>query len=905
MQRLILWLSSHPLVVIAATLLLSFAAALCLIDPRDASLRLKVDPSLERLLPTQDDDRALFDRVRAQFGETDPVLLAVGFDNVYTPDSIEKIDALTRKLGEIEGVRQVMSIANVANPVADDFGIDLSTFATQARVHPERVKDFPAQVNDNPIYRNALVSADGKVAAFALSLNGVDENRFRREHYTDRIRSLAGEVTGSDTVWITGSPVIMAETTNAILRAQKFTIPAIFGLVVLLLYIGFRSVRAVLLSTLTIGLALLWTMASAVLMDLPLNLVTALVPPLVTTLCLSYAVHLLAEFYERHHQDGGALRLERVFRRMGVSLLLSGGTTIAGFMALVPGSLPAVAQFAGLSALGVAFSVLLTLVFLPAILTYAGPKRPLRILGDAMMARKARKLALFDLKWRNWIITFAVLLIPIDLYFASNIRVGTEYIKSFGPDATVRRDYEAINRVFDGANPVAVVIETYVNDALTDPALIREIEGLQKWLQAQPEVGAVVSYVDHLKLINRNLNDGDPAYYRVPTDATAVKQLLVFGGSDEIRRLIDSRFRTSMIAVRIKVDSSIQIADFVQRTEARLREMPPPLNGRVTGSPVLATRTVNEIASGQLTSLLVAFGAIWAMLALMFTSARSALLAMLPNILPVGVYFGTLGLLDISLNPTTSLIACVVLGIAVDDTIHFLARLNTDARAKGNEKAAVKSALSAVLRPVTFTMIALCLGFLIFTGSELQNQVQFGALAAFTIFVAWLADITLTPALGSKLRIVTLWDILRLDLGQSPQHTIPLLSGLSLRQARVFALMSKLEHHKVGERIIQHGDYARDIYVVIDGVLQVWVDRGGERKTLSTLQRGAVMGETGYFGQRRTANVDAQTPVRLLRFDSQDLERLRQRYPRIAAVIYRNLNRIQAERLARATAMLQ
>ncbi len=894
MQRLILWLSSHPLIVIVGTLLLSAAAALCLIDPRDLSLRLKVDPSLERLLPPQDDDRALFDRVRAQFGETDPVLLAVRFDNVYTPESIDRIDALTRKLGELEGVRQVMSIANVANPVADDFGIDLSTFATQARAHPEWVKDFPAQVNDNPIYRNALVSEDGAVAAFALSLNGVDENRFRREHYTDRIRQLAQEITGSDTVWITGSPVIMAETTNAILRAQKFTIPAIFALVIVLLYIGFRSVRAVLLATLTIGLSLLWTLAAAVLMDLPLNLVTALVPPLVTTLCLSYAVHLLAEFYERHHRDQGAVRLERVFRRMGVSLLLSGGTTIAGFLALVPGSLPAVAQFAGLSALGVAFSVLLTLVFLPAILSYAGPRRPLQILGDAMMARKARKLALFDLKWRNWIIALAVLLIPLDLYFASNIRVGTEYIKSFAPDATVRRDYESINRVFDGANPVSVVIETYVNDALTDPALIREVEGLQQWLQAQPEVGAVVSYVDHLKLINRNLNDGDPAYYRVPTDATAVKQLLVFGGSDEIRRLIDSRFRTALIAVRIKVDGSIQIADFVRRTEARLREMTPPLNGRVTGSPVLATRTVNEIASGQLTSLLVALGVIWAMLALMFT-----------NILPVGVYFGTLGVLDITLNPTTSLIACVVLGIAVDDTIHFLARLNTDARAKGNEKAAIKSALSAVLRPVTFTMVALCLGFLVFTGSELQNQVQFGALAAFTIFVAWIADITLTPALGSKLRIVTLWDILRLDLGQSPQHTIPLLSGLSLRQARVFALMSKLEQHDVGERIIQHGDYARDIYVVIDGVLQVWVDRGGERKTLSTLQRGAVMGETGYFGQRRTANVDAQTPVRLLRFDSQDLERLRLRYPRIAAVIYRNLNRIQAERLARATAMLQ
>jgi uncharacterized protein len=522
-----------------------------------------------------------------------------------------------------------------------------------------------------------------------------------------------------------------------------------------------------------------------------------------------------------------------------------------------------------------------------------------------MFARKARRLAVFDLRWRNWIIAIALLSLPIDLYYASRIRVGTEYIKSFGEDAVVRRDYEAINAAFDGASLVSVLVETYVNDALTDPQLIAEIEALQEWLRAQPEVGAVVSYVDHLKLINRNLNDGDPAFYRVPEDATAVKQLLVFGGSDEIRRAIDSRFRTALIAVRIKVDGSIEIGDFVQRTEARLRELSPPLDGRITGSPVLATRTVNEIASGQLTSLLVAFAAIWAMLALMFTSARSALLALLPNVLPVALYFGTLGLLNVTLNPTTSLIACVVLGIAVDDTIHFLTRFNTDARARASEQAAVKSALAAVLRPVTFTTVALCLGFLVFVGSELQNQVQFGALAAFTMLLAWVADITVTPALGSKLRIVTLWDMLRLDLGQSPQHTIPLLSGLSLRQARVFALMSKLEDLPAGARVIRQGDSARDIYVVVDGNLEVWVERNGERKILSTLSRGAVMGEAGYFGQRRTASVDTLTPVRLLRFDSQDLERLRLRYPRIAAIVLRNLNRIQAERLARATAMLQ
>ena len=173
-----------------------------------------------------------------------------------------------------------------------------------------------------------------------------------------------------------------------------------------------------------------------------------------------------------------------------------------------------------------------------------------------------------------------------------------------------------------------------------------------------------------------------------------------------------------------------------------------------------------------------------------------------------------------------------------------------------------------------------------------------------TLAVAWLIDLSLTPALGSMFRVVSFWDVLRVDLGSSPQYTIPLLAGLSDRQAKLFALLSKVQRVPAGTRVIHAGERSRDIYVVIEGQLEVWVQRGSEHRALSSLQRGATIGEAGYFGQRRTANVDTVSDARLLRFDSQDLERLRRRHPRIAATIFRNLAAIQAERLAQATAMI-
>ncbi|WP_194241205.1 MMPL family transporter [Solimonas terrae] len=909
MQRLVRWIAGRPVVVLVLSLLLSALAALALFDPRTHALRLQIDPSIERLLPSNNADRALYEQVREHFGDGDAVIVAVEFKDLYSTEGLRLVQQLNARYRQLPGVSGVASLATAPDLVAIDGDLDVSTFTQQAAAHPERIAGFARQIAGNPLYRNTLVSADGRHVAFALFVDGVNEQQFLALDYPQLIRAATREVAGDAAVAITGTPVGRAATARALLDALRFTVPAVFAIILVLLYVSFRDWRATIAAALTVGLTLLWTLASSVLLRMPFNLVTAIVPALVVTLGLSYTIYLLSAYFDAFGKpwlSERGVRTRWVLNRAGLGLLLSAATTAASFLSLLISSLPAIRNFAVLASLGSLFGVLLSLSFLPSLLTLSGcARRETAPPGARWFSATATRLAAFDQKWRAAIIGVAVLLLPVDAFLASRIHAGTEFSKSFSERSTVRRDYELINRDFDGANLMSIYIDTHVNDALTDPALIGQLDSLEQWLRAQPEVGAAVSYVDHLKLINRAFNDGDPAAYAIPDSAAAVKQLLVFGGGDAIRNVIDPRFRSALMKLRIKVDGSREVDALVKRIDLRLQAMPAPLNGVVTGTPILATRTVQEIASGQFLSIAIASVAIWLLLTFMFTSARAGLIALLPTVVPVAIYFGTLGLLGIALSPTTCLIACIVIGIAVDDTIQFLARFNADARAGADEAPAVASALAAVLRPITLSTIALCSGFLVFAGSTLATQVQFGLLSAFTLFLAWVMNITLTPALGSKLRIVTLWDMLRLDLGESPQHTIPLLSGLSLRQARVFALMSRLEKHPQATRVIRQGDLARDIYVVVDGELEVWIERQDEHKSLARLGRGAVLGEAGYFGQRRTANVQALSPVRLLRFDSQDLERLRIRYPKVAALVLRNLNRIQAERLARATAMLQ
>jgi predicted RND superfamily exporter protein len=905
---LTLWLARHPFAVIVAVATLTAAAFFSAFDPVTRQPRVAIDASIDNLLPPSSDDRAVYDRSRALFGDTEAILVAVTLDPVFSVANLGKVAAINERLRELPGVDRVFSLASAPNLVTAGSDIDARTFTQQGLAEPARIPEFQAQLEANPVYKGTLLSSDGRSTVFAISLSGVDESQLLEERYPLKIRAIVREVAGDAEVWITGGPVVKTATTRALLETLAFTIPLIFGLMAVVLLLAFRSLRAVVVCLVTVAIALLWTVATVSALGLTLNLVTVIVPPMVLTLGLTYTIHVLSDYLK--HEPGAptptsAERSVATMSHIAVPIGLSFVTTVIGFLGFLPSPLPAIREFGILAMAGIGYAALLALVLIPALLSVTGSVARDHLPGEEMFQRMAARLAEFDLRHRVKILVIGFLLIPAGILLALKIHAGSEVIRDYPEDSQVRLDYEAINGAFNGANVLSILIETHVSDALTDPELAREIEKLQAWLRAQPEVGSAVSYVDFLKLTRQSLNDGDPEQFAIPETASEIKQLLVFGGSEELKRFIDARLRSTQLTVRVNVDGTVPVGAFVDRVEARLAELPPPLNGKVTGSAVLALHTVGDIVDGQGLSIGIAVLGIWALLTLLFTSARAGFLALLPTVIPVAVYFGTLGLLDIALSPTTSLIACIVLGVTVDETFHFLARFNADARDQANEVTAAKTALAGMLRPISLNMIALCLGFLSFTGGELHSQVLFGALSAFTLGVAWLMDITLTPALGSYMRIVTLWDLLRLDLGKSPQHTIPLMNGLSLREARIFALLSRIEKYSAHQRVIKEGDWARDMYVIVDGELQAWVDRDGDRLELSTMGRGAVLGEAGFFGQRRTANVDAMSAARLLRFGSEELERLRKRYPRIAATVFRNLNRIQAERLARTTAMLQ
>jgi len=521
--------------------------------------------------------------------------------------------------------------------------------------------------------------------------------------------------------------------------------------------------------------------------------------------------------------------------------------------------------------------------------------------GKSLFERFVDRIAVFDLNQRTMIFTVFGVLFAFALLGMTNIKVSTDFMASFPEDSEIRTGFNVVNDKLGGANPFYIIVESDRPNTFKEPANLEIIRELQDWLVSQPEIGGTTSITDYLMLVNQAFHDNDPAFHSIPDSRRLVTQLLFLSSNDELDRIVDARYQTTNIVLRSKVFSSEDMARLIDRTHERLQELPDHLTATLTGNPVLINKTLASIVVGQARSVGLALVIVYVILALMFMSMRIGLIALIPNIIPVAIYFGSLGFFGITLNPGTSLIAPMVLGIAIDDTIHYFSRFNQEIKRFADDRKATVAALKAVGRPVTYTSIGLCLGFLVLTTSELSMQAQVGIMAAYALAVAWLSDFLLTPALCCSVRITTLWDVLTLDLGENPQESIPLLRGLRKSQARIVAVMSRIVSVPAGKRLITSGNKGTQMYVVIDGKLTTSFEGEDGRVEVATHTRGDVVGETGLFYEKRTADVDATEDSRLLSLTQDNLDRLSRRYPYIATKVFRNLNEILAMRLFRTT----
>jgi predicted RND superfamily exporter protein len=762
------WVVGHPRSVLLILAALTTAALFALIEPEPLGLRLRIDPSTESLLPTDDPATEVYRETILDFGDDQIFVIAMETDGIFTVDNLQALRRVHDGISKLDGIRSVKSLSKVTafryDPVQE--WIEVRPFIEEIPEDPESLAALRDRAVADPVFRQNLVSLDARTAALNVSFREMTDAEFIDAGIDGQILAvLDRESREGRRFYVSGRPHIKSVMYHAMLRDLKRLIPVALLVVAAALVFVTGSIRGVVLPLATVALAVIWTFAAIAFLGRPLSVLTVLLAPTLVAVGSAYGVHVVSRYGEERAAGGDrdAVVL-RTLKRMRIPVLIAGFTTMVGFAALMLTEVPAVFEIGAFSVFGVASVTLLSITGLPAVLALT----PLRAspFGEAALRRvaAASNAALDALlvaiggvarRWSGSVLAVFGLVTLAALAMIPRIEIDTDYLSFFDARAEVRRDFEAINRLLAGAIPLFVVVEGPGPGYLRGPEVLRGIEALQRRLDELPGASRTLSFIDTLRILNRAVSADDPAEERIPATRAGVSELLFLLPKGDLARFATVDQAEANLIVRTGEVGSASVRRLTDGIESLLQEAALPGAPRtyVTGNALLLTRAADGVAAGQPLTVGFAALAIFILLSAGLRSLGLGLVAMLPNVVPVLIFFGALGAGTASLSLPTSLIGSVALGIAIDATAHFLVRYRDERDAGLGPEEAAQRCVEQVGRPIAIATATLFLGFASVCFSEFATLREFGALSAMTMLVCSLTDLLLLPALLIRLRL--------------------------------------------------------------------------------------------------------------------------------------------------------
>lgn len=748
------WLLKRPVVVVAlfgaATLFFSVPLA-----------RLSFHTSIYDLLIQSLPDTQRYEAFKAQFGSDEIIRVVIKSDNTFAPATFREIQELAERLSDIGGVRRVISLPDLKKKVDPAGDWSLEKFAQVLA---------PAE-----LFSKNLISDDQRVSAITLFLDdAADPARIIRQ-----VDAVIDSAPADLSLYQIGIPLVsQALVSYTIKDFQRLPVLTLI-VMALVLFILFRNLSAVFLPLTCVSIALIWTMGMMAYLQVSLSLLTMVVPVFIIAVGTAYCLHVFSEYGAciRHFESRRQAVVE-AFARVSLPCALVVFTTIFGVGSLGVNRIEAIRQFAFFACLGMLSLLIAILFFLPAALVLIpqpkkkaeGPGR-FNMLVDQTL-KTIIHLILDHQKTALLIIASMSLLAGIGIL---RVRIETNPVEYFKRDTPISRNFHDIYRKLSGSFPVNVVLQSPTEYYFEDPDHIAEINRFQQYLQTLPYVDKTLSFADYVMLVTYALNHYDPSQYTLPKEGfevrAAINNYRSLLGEDMFSGFMTPELDSANILLLTHLSSS---RDFLETKKAILayfrQHFPAHLTCEVTGFGMALSASDQVLTRGQVKSLALSLALIFGIMFLMFLSVKVGLIAIAPNCFPIIMAFGIMGWLDIPLSMVTSLIACIAIGLAVDDTIHYLNRYSREFKKDLNKDRAMQDTIAMVGRPIIFSTLTISIGFFILMLSHFKPTAIFGFLMVVTMLAALIADLILLPSLMRRVELVTAWDLLRL---------MPSLSGMS------------------------------------------------------------------------------------------------------------------------------
>ncbi len=698
-----------------------------------------------------------YDDFRAVFGNDDAVTITFSDkDGIFTKKALHTIETITNKLWETQYIARVDSITNyqyihaskedVDDVLVEDFIEEIDEYSKADLQEKKRI----ALTQD--LILNRIISKDAKttmiVARMTPKAGDDPEVSFNLRNATLEIIQPEIDKHGYK-FYLNGGPAI---NTAFIEIAQgdggTFT-PAVILIALVLLFVVFRKVSSALLSISVVIFTFLIVLSIQVLLGFKLNNFTANIPVFVVAIGVADAMHLIwiyAIARKKGLQNEEAIHYS--VKKNFLALFLTSLTTSVGFASLSISAVVPIQTLGIATASAALLAFVLTMLFIPALLAIINPNiKKVSSYEENRSHQLSRWYVGILLKHSKWILTISIFifsLIGIGLFKAN---VDSNVVKYFKENVPFRVATAYLQENLTGPMSYEIIVDSNKADGIKEPEFLLEVDRFYKAYYAKyPEIRHISSLMDVVKTFNEVMNGKKT----IPNDKNLVAQYLLLYSLSlpqgmEINDKMDIDERLLRVSASVNMSDSSKDLEMIAWAEEWWSKT--PYSAEVNGQTVMFAHMQHDVTRTLLESITLAIVMISILMLLIFRNYRMLPLFIIPNILPVVLVIGVMGWISIDIDMGVAVAGAIIIGVAVDDTIHFMVKY-IEARKKGDDlKEALEYVMTYAGSAIIFTSIILSTAFLVFIFSDFNPNYHFGIVTASALIIAVLVDLVALPAL--------------------------------------------------------------------------------------------------------------------------------------------------------------
>ena len=706
------------------------------------------------LLPINHPENVKYSSFKNYFGEEGNIISIGLKDSVFFNEKIQKLwNNLNYELSEFKEIKSILSTNNL---------IELKKDSKNKKLFVNKISLLSKEklLNELPFYENLIYDKTSESIRSILFMDKeIINTSLRKDFIFKKLIPMVNEfeIKSNIDVRISGMPYVRTLNAQNIIDEIGFFVLSAILVTSIIFFLFFRSIRATLISLIVVSFGVMWSFGTLGILNYEITVLTALIPPLIIVIGVTNCVFLINKYQQEYLKHNNKQKsLQEVIVKIGNAILLTNLTTASGFATFILTKSKVLQEFgivASLNIIGI-FFLALVLVSISYSFMNVPKKRHLKHLKNIYIESylKWNEKIVRNNKSKIYLISFITLIFGmIGIY---NLKISGSLLDDMPKKLNFFKEIKFFDNNFNGIIPLEIFIDTKRQNGLIRPSSLKKIDDLQKFITEIPELSIPLSIVNGIKFSKQAFYNGNPKYYNLPTSQENNFILPYISNSGEQNILLlnymDSLAQFGRITTFMKDINTQKIEDIESNINEKIQDLfsKDRYNVEITGKAILFLKGTKFLIKNLFFSLAFAILLIAIFMALMFRSFKMILISLIPNILPLIITAGLMGLIGIPLKPSTILVFSIAFGISVDFTIHYLAKYRQELiSSKWQISSSAYKALRETGISLFYSGVVLFFGFSVFISSNFGGTQALGGLVSITLIIALMSNLILLPSL--------------------------------------------------------------------------------------------------------------------------------------------------------------